>query len=218
MQKLKCYACGLLFFAVACCLEAESAYSNLVLNSSFENSALSAGGVDNFNGDPIGQGWVVGDGAGGLLLFRPAIGDGRPAAPNGSQYIGSSLLPKTFFQDIPLLAASREYRVTFQLAAASPANAPGAVSVNILNGSSIFSQAFSSASPNFGLQQFTFTTTNAGTYRLQVTTGTFTPSYMDAFTLDVTAVPEPSSVLLVLGGSLLLFRRSRILRSRQPSC
>ncbi|MCA9109839.1 MAG: PEP-CTERM sorting domain-containing protein [Planctomycetaceae bacterium] len=218
----------LLMVCIGLALHHSRVQADLILNPSFEDPILSAPGTfQRFAaGQTIGAGWIVQapSATGSVVIYTPhsAVVD-WPNATDGNQilYVGDNMGSTTVFQDLTL-TANTQYRLEFDLGAFTnnPVNANGAaLQMDVLrNGTSILSSPVLFTRPHnagFATQTLNFATSLAGTYRLSMTSQQNFGTNVDNFQL--TAVPEPSGVILVgLSLGIVGMRRPRRKLSVRP--
>ena len=206
---------GLTFVLVASLGFVVPAHAGLV-DGSFESPSVGAGFTPYSAGQSFG-GWTVG--SGGLVdLMGTGYASGLWSGPSeGSQYVylGDSVLAANLYQDLTL-DASTNYHLTFDLSPfATDYNGNGAkIAVDILSGGStiiggpaIYTRDKVSG---YASESLNFTTSAAGTYRLNLQSFDGYGTNIDNFVLaSVSVVPEPSTASLVFTAALITLSYGR---------
>jgi hypothetical protein len=195
---------------------------NLLVNPSFEDPKVDAsfGYAGAYTaGATIGSGWVVESADFGAFVIADYYTTGEGvifAAPtDGGQflYVGNNATSSTITQDV-VLQGSTQHVLTFDLAEflPGPYNSNGAfLLVDVrLNGSSILGGVVPFTRParsGYEKQTLTFTTQDAGEYRLWLRSGSGYGTNVDNFSL--TAVPAPGAAMAIGAMALTVGVRRR---------
>ena len=215
------------FAAVASLVATASATAatNLVVNGDFESAPASNGGFIQYFGGNAFPGWTV-TGNDVLVIDESysesgLIFNAQGGSQNAIDLTGAGNTGPTdgIVQTIAT-AASQQYRLTFYVGNASPTGGNAAVYTqpSLLNLSidggpvSIYTNA---ANTPFGInfKKFSFVFTATGTTSLNFSNGTVGDNYLGLDTVSVTAVPEPATWGLMLGGFAMVGFAARRRRS-----
>ncbi|QEF96619.1 hypothetical protein Mal15_06470 [Stieleria maiorica] len=189
-----------------------AARAAVVTNGSFEIPDIPDTSAFDFflPGQTIDVGWVVDSASASAVLVTRAS---PPTALDGDQSLIMGTAPDvaTIWQDLTLDADS--YQLSFQLATADLSD-DASVRIDIvrgvnsiLGGGSVFDVPTGSG---FVTKTMNFNTSSADTYRLIVRGENGSPA-VDAFSIQqITAIPEPSSLLVLAAiGTAAVTRRRR---------
>ena len=193
--------------ALICCMPAYSA--NLVQNGSFESPALSADYFCFTNSTVLS--WTSTAGAGhGSCYINDGTG-GFPLAFAGSQfmYVNDFGDAGTGVQQSLSLTAGLSYSLTFS----SSGLGGGTAGLNVALGT--FTSSIGPRVPTaWETYSYLYTPATTGIAVLKFTSATSGVVSIDAVSVDVSPVPEPSATLLLAGGLVAL---AILVRRQSPS-
>lgn len=206
----------LLVLAAALAIAGPAAAANLVVNGDFEAAPAPIGGYSQYFGGNTFTGWTV-TGNDVIVIDKNYSESGLVFnAQGGSQNAidltgaGNTGAADGITQTIAT-TPGKVYRLSFYVGNASPTGGnagsytqPSTLNLSIDGGAV---QSFTNATNTpFGIdyQKFTLTFTAGGATNLLFTNGTVGDNMLGLDTVTVTAVPEPATWALMLGGFLMV--------------
>ena len=178
---------------------------NLVTNGSFESDTISGTYAPNFEYETSITGWTVSHpGSVGIVLFNKAnygafsgAGTGYQGS-DGTQAIQLERGEHSISQTLNDLVVGQQYLLSFDYASyLSPPNASFTYTVNGVT------NTLTGAYPGWQTQSLVFTAAFASTVLTFASTSLASPnSYPHLDNVSVTAVPEPSAMVMMLAGML----------------
>lgn len=224
-MKSSCFLAGVVVLTAAI-----SAQADLITNGSFETTGPGGGGAQAGRfvyvagtHDTQITGWVL-DGTGDVYIHRSpdignAIGSNFNFAQAGDQYLdlsggiggGTSGLHASIYQDFATVV-SQTYVLSFFIGAAFSPSAT--INVTLDGATSLLNQTLTAAAPGTNIvwteEKFTFVA-NSTTTRLRfkdLSSNDDNVSFVDNVSVNAQAVPEPSSLLMLLFGTPLAVVRA----------